>query len=114
MDSLKKIANIVVKTESIKQAKINTFLSRADRKAADVIETASVSGWSKAFNDYREYVEPIIYDNWDTNSDLPWDILDTGLKKKFLINELKKAKSAKTTSPCPVIDCKICKICKNN
>jgi radical SAM superfamily enzyme YgiQ (UPF0313 family) len=110
--SLKKIPNVALKVESVKQAKINAFLSRADRNAADIIKTAFKFGWTKAFKINQAYIEPIIYDTWDTALDLPWDIVNTGLKKKFLIKEFKKAKSAKTSPPCPVIDCNKCKICK--
>ena len=113
-NALKKIANVVVKIESIKQAKINAFLSRADRKAADIIEAAHAQGWTKTLKDNKKYIEPIIYNTWDTELDLPWDIVDTGLKKSFLIKEFKKAKLANTTLPCPIIDCKKCKICKKN
>jgi len=113
-DSLKKIANVVVKVESVKQAKINAFLSKADRKAADILELAHKLGWAKTFKDNNNYVESVIYKNWDTDSDLPWDIVDTGLKKSFLIKEFKRAKLAKTTIPCPIIDCKNCRICKED
>lgn len=113
-DSLKKVANVVVKSESVKNAKINAFLSRADRNAADIIETAYKFGWTKTLKNFKEYVNPVIYDTWDVNNELPWDIVDTGLKKSFLIKEFKKAKLAKTTLPCPVIDCNKCKICKHS
>ena len=117
-ESLKKVANVVVKTESIKQAKINTFLSRADRKAADYLEEAYKSGWTKVFkkniDDSIDYIESIIYKTWDTDIELPWDIVDTGLKKSFLIKEFKRSKLEKTSLPCPVIDCDKCKICKHN
>ncbi|MCP3953944.1 MAG: radical SAM protein [Desulfobacterales bacterium] len=113
-NALKKISNVVIKTESIKQAKINSFLSRADRNASDILEAAHKLGWTKAFTNYKEYIGPIIYDTWNIDFDLPWDIVDTGLKKSFLIQEYKKAKLAKTTPPCPVIDCKKCKICKQD
>ncbi len=111
-DSLKKVANVVVKTESIKQAKINAFLSRADRKAADYLEEAFRSGWTQTLKKDIDYVESVIHNNWDTDLDLPWDIVDTGLKKSFLIKEFKKAKLAKTSLPCPVIDCHKCNKCK--
>ena len=111
-DSIKRIANVTLKVESIKQAKINAFLSRADRNAADVIEDAIKVGWTKALKNHKDYADPIIYDDWDTDIDLPWDIVSTGLKKKFLKKELHKAEQFKTTLPCPMIDCKKCKICK--
>ena len=61
---------------------------------------------------HQAYIDPIVYDTWDTTIELPWDIVNTGLKKNFLIKEFKKAKLAKTSPPCPVIDCKKCRICK--
>ncbi|MCK5096580.1 MAG: radical SAM protein, partial [Desulfobacteraceae bacterium] len=113
-NSLKKIGNIVVKTESIKHAKINAFLSRGDRKAADVLEVAHKSGWTYALKKNADYIDSIVYQTWNTNLDLPWDIIDTGLKKNYLIKEFEKAKLAKTSVPCPVIDCKKCRLCKQD
>jgi radical SAM superfamily enzyme YgiQ (UPF0313 family) len=111
-DSLKKIANVTVKTESVKQAKINAFLSRADRKGSEFIEEAYKSGWTKALKKDQDYINFIIYKTWETDSDLPWDIVDTGLKKSFLVRELKRAELGKTSLPCPVKDCKECNLCK--
>jgi len=111
-NSIKAIANVVVKTESIKQAKINAFLSRADQRAADLLENAYKHGWTQTFRDNSTYIESIIYKNWNTDDLLPWDIVDTNLKKSFLKKEYKKAKLEKTSLPCPVKDCNECKLCK--
>jgi len=111
-DGLKKVGNVVIKTESIKQAKINALLSRADRHGADVLMAACKSGWTNALKTFKEYIDPIVYNTWDMESDLPWDIVDTGLKKDFLRKEYKRAKQGKTTRSCPGIDCNKCRICK--
>jgi len=111
-DSLRKVPNVVVKMESLKQSKINSFLSRADRRGSDYIELAYKQGWAKTLQKNDDYVNSVIYETWPIDSDLPWDIVDTGLKKSFLINEYKRAEQAKTTLPCPIKDCHECKICK--
>ena len=42
----------------------------------------------------------------------PWDIIDCGLNKDWLINEYNKAKNAQNTIPCEV-KCSNCGVCSN-
>ena len=51
-------------------------------------------------------------ENLDIYSQMPWDIIDTGIDKSWLINEYCKAKNAETTVPCEV-RCSGCGVCKN-
>ena len=108
---LKKIANININIESLKQAKIHALLSRGDQKAADVIECALKEGWTSAIRKNQEYCHSIIYKEKGVDDALPWDFLDNRVKKEFLVREFIKAKQEKQSAPCPMIDCKICKTC---
>ena len=42
----------------------------------------------------------------------PWGIIDTGINKKWLINEYEQAKATKTTVPCET-KCSNCGVCTN-
>ena len=95
-----------------------TFLegvfARGDRKLCDVIETAYRNGctfdswddkfkfdtWMNAFETCGVSTE--FYANRRRSYDeiLPWDHINSGIKKSFLISENEKAKKAETTGHC--------------
>ncbi len=95
-----------------------TFLegvfARGDRKLCDVIETAYRNGctfdswddkfkfdtWMNAFESCGVSTE--FYANRRRSYDeiLPWDHINSGVKKSFLISENEKAKKAETTGHC--------------
>ena len=88
--------------------------ARGDRKLSEVIELAWRKGckfdgwgdmflyetWLEAFEETK--VSPEFYANRKREYEeiLPWDHLDYGVSKKFLINENKKAHNAETTAHC--------------
>lgn len=88
--------------------------ARGDRKLCDVIETAwrkgcKFDGWDEYFDfdkwmeAFRECgVDPSFYSNRrrDFSEILPWDHLDYGIRKEFLIEENKKAYQSVTTPNC--------------
>ena len=53
-----------------------------------------------------------IYRRRSLNEVLPWDIIDAGIDKQFLIRELKKAKKGIVTPDCRVNNCHACGIKK--
>ncbi|MBU8912223.1 MAG: B12-binding domain-containing radical SAM protein [Desulfobacterales bacterium] len=108
---LKKIANVKLNFESLRKAKIHALLSRGDQKTADIIESALKDGWVPAMRNNKEYCHSIIYQKKPVNTPLPWDFLDNRVKKNFLAKEFIKAEQEKKSAPCPMIDCKTCKIC---
>lgn len=90
------------------------FLARGDRRAADVIETAYKKGciydaWSEYF-DYDKWKESFaecgididFYTLRERSLDeiLPWDFIDAGVTKEFLIREWKQAKGETVTPNC--------------
>lgn len=93
---------------------LEAVIARGDRKICDVIETAWKSGctfdswddkfkfdkWIAAFESCK--VSPEFYANRrrDYNEILPWDHINSGIKKSFLIAESQKAVNAKTTCNC--------------
>jgi hypothetical protein len=95
-----------------------TFLegvfARGDRKLCDVIEAAykngctfdswddkiNLEGWDKAFKDCG--IDTAFYTNRSRSYDeiLPWDHINSGITKAFLIKRNEKAKNAETTVNC--------------
>ncbi len=93
---------------------IEAVLARGDRRLAAALELACREGfkfdaWSEYF-DYdkwisvfeRSGVDPEFYANRRYSYDevLPWDIIDCGVTKEFLIRESKKAHEETTTPSC--------------
>ena len=108
---LKKIANLNINVESLKKAKIHALLSRGDQHTAYIIESALKDGWTSAMRKNSKYCNSIIYKKKDVNDPLPWDFLETRIKKQFLVKEFLKAKDETQSRPCPMIECKKCKTC---
>lgn len=93
---------------------LEAVFARGDRRLADVIETAWRSGchfdsWDEGF-DYDKWmiafenagIDPHFYANRKRNDDeiFPWDHIDFGVKKAFLLWENKKAYKNETSPNC--------------
>ncbi len=63
-------------------------------------EHFNAEGWETAF--VKSGIDPAFYTSRKREFDeiLPWDIIDSGISKKFLISEAKKAYDEKTTADC--------------
>jgi radical SAM superfamily enzyme YgiQ (UPF0313 family) len=90
------------------------FLARGDRRCAAVVEQAYKNGalydaWTETFHD--EYwqeafaktgVDVNFYTTRERSTDelLPWDFIDCGVSKNFMIREWENAKNGKVTPNC--------------
>ncbi len=63
-------------------------------------EHFNAEGWETAFA--KSGIDPAFYTSRKREFDeiLPWDIIDSGISKKFLMSEAKKAYEEKTTADC--------------
>ena len=97
-----------------KTAQIEGVLARGDRRLGKAIEAvyklgAIFDGWSEHFS-YDLWLEAFADGDIDINfyahreravdELLPWDFIDMGVSKKFLIKEWERAKNAQTTPNC--------------
>ena len=113
--------NVTYNWHDAETSLIEAALSRADRRAADVIEEVWRSGgrldawtdyfsfdrWMKAFE--KCGVDPAFYANREFSTDelLPWDVIDVGVRKAHLLRERQRCYES-TLSP----DCrKQCSAC---
>ena len=95
---------------------LEAVFARGDRRLADVIEYAWSNGstfdswheklenstWAEAFDHCG--IDPAFYANRRRNYDeiFPWDHMDVGIDKEFLIRENKKAHEGKPTAHCRI------------
>lgn len=105
---------------------LEAVFARGDRKLCDVLvkayeKGAKFDGWTEYFNIalWNEAFEECdidgdfyAYRERKYDEVLPWDIIDIGVQKEFLINENEKAKEAIVTPDCRQ-GCKNCGINKN-
>lgn len=115
------LSNVRTKKISVSYHKVNiSFMegvfARGDRRLCDVVEYAWKNGckfdswddsflfdvWMDAFE--KCGIDPLFYTSRrrDYEEILPWDHLDYGIRKQFLINESKKAYESKTTPHCRI------------
>lgn len=93
---------------------IEGLLARGDRRVSTVIENAYKSGalfdsWTDFF-DYNIWLDALdksncsldfyVYRKRSTDEKLPWDFIDIGTTKKFLIDELNNALAGRVTPNC--------------
>ena len=95
------------------------ILSRGDERLSRVIKRAWELGakfdawnehfswetWLKAFD--HEDIDPYEYLR-GREGELPWDFIDTGVRKEFLLKEYEKAMAGETTPDCRYGECQRC------
>ncbi|MCC6503431.1 MAG: radical SAM protein [Deltaproteobacteria bacterium] len=96
---------------SAKEAYMQAFLARADRRAAEIIEKASMHGWKKAMKGMEAFIEESVYSGRGKEEILPWDIIDHGVKKGYFWKEFQKGLEGRQTPPCDVGSCVRCGVC---
>ena len=93
---------------------LEAVLSRGDRRLADALEYAVRHGarldsWSEYFNNdtWMEAlaacgIDPDHYGTreWGEDEILPWDVIDVGIRKDYLLRERRRAKEGLTTPDC--------------
>lgn len=115
------LSSVKTKKISVSYHKVNiSFLegvfARGDRKLCDVVEYAWRHGckfdswddsflfdvWMEAFD--KLGIDPLFYTSRkrEYTEILPWDHLDYGIRKQFLIDENEKSKEAATTPHCRI------------
>ena len=123
-DNIRRWKKVELKEHRIKTSILEAVFSRGDRRLGAVLKEAYQQGarfegwldlfrfdlWEKAFEknglDYRRYLKAI-----PLEADLPWDIVNIGLKKTYLKEELKAAEEARYTPSCQDKECFSCHSC---
>jgi radical SAM family uncharacterized protein/radical SAM-linked protein len=103
-----------VKSHNEFMSLLEAAITRGDEKVGDVIEHAwragsRLDGWSECF-DFRTWEQAMDETGTDlrwyasgtrnTNDILPWDVIDTGIKKEFLFREYQSALQMQKTPDC--------------
>ena len=108
-----------------KIALLEAVMSRGDRRASRLVYDAYQKGakfdaWDESFNIDVWYecarelgldLDHEVTKQKEIGSTCPWEIIDSGLLKKFLIEEYNKAVQVIETAPCTEHKCHACGVC---
>jgi len=122
LSSLKKICHFEFHKPEI--SFIEGVLSRGDRRLANVISHVSDEGgyleawkdrfsferWLNAFKEFDVVPEKYISAR-GFHENLPWDHINSGIRKEFLINEFKNSFNGIQTKDCRHYECANCGVC---
>jgi radical SAM superfamily enzyme YgiQ (UPF0313 family) len=116
-DGLRKIPNINVHADVPRRAFLQGLFSRADRRVSVLLEKAvkNQENWPKTFKE--NILNPDFYVLRKRFEDeiFPWDFIEHGVDKSFLLKEYRRALDGKTSAPCPINEsCKICGACEKS
>ncbi|HBY20840.1 MAG: B12-binding domain-containing radical SAM protein [Clostridiales bacterium GWE2_32_10] len=115
-DEIKKVKQANYKYHDAKTSVVEGVLSRADRKIGKIIydvwkKGARFEGWSDHF-DYTKWQEAFLENGMsmdfyntrkrEVDEILPWDHINVGVSKKFLVKEKEKALRGEVTPNCKV------------
>ncbi|MBI2980089.1 MAG: radical SAM protein [Chloroflexi bacterium] len=84
-----------LKCESVAWSQVQAVLARGDTKLAEVLASVaevSLSGWRQAIEQCHLDIDRYLQ-GWNTTEELPWAMLDPGIKPGHLELELKRALS---------------------
>ncbi len=116
--------NIEVKHHSGDAGELEGIFSRGDARLAEVLLRAFRLGarfdaWTESFRPetwaqaFRESgIDPQSFlEARDPEAPLPWDRVDAGIDRGFLLSELGKSRSGETTPDCRIDACSECGVC---
>ena len=116
--------NINVKWHDAKMSFLEGIFSRGDERIGALLETAfrkgcRFDGWSEIlrFDLWQEAIAETGINPEDfmrereTNEILPWDNIDCGVSREFLLKEQQKSTNQTATADCRSDDCQDCGVC---
>jgi|Deesub1362A_J573_1020465.scaffolds.fasta_scaffold00045_158 radical SAM family uncharacterized protein/radical SAM-linked protein len=125
---LGRMKKLNVKTHNEDMSMLEAAFARGDERLAELLlaayeEGARLDGWSEAF-DFQKWLKAMEKTGIDAKEyatkqytkeePLPWEIIDIGIKKEFLLKEFDRAHSVELTEDCRRV-CTGCGLqCKGN
>ncbi len=110
---VRKIGNMNIIHDLPKRAYTQALLARGDRRIGKLIRAAHENGenWKKAAKTTAINTDFYVYRRRGFNERLPWDFIDIGVRKEYLMNEYQRALEGTFTPPCRVGSCRTCGVC---
>lgn len=111
---LKRVANVRVHSDLPRWAYVQALLARGDRQAAEILLSAldNQENWAHTFKTSARNPDFYVHRERHPDEILPWDFIDHGISKDYLLQEYRKALQGRTTPPCRVETCRACGVCR--
>jgi radical SAM superfamily enzyme YgiQ (UPF0313 family) len=113
-NGIRRIPNMKIHADPPGQSYVQALLARGDRRVAELLLSAHENrgDWARTFK--AAPFDPDFFARRERPLDerLPWDFIDSGIKKSFLAAEYRRALSGRPSPPCPLADCDVCGICR--
>ncbi len=111
--SISRIPNTRMNHESVRNAILQTFLSRGDRRIGHLLpQLAAGSNLKQLCRKTDLSLDFYVVRERGSDEFFPWEIIDQGVKRSYLWLEYQKGQLEKTTAPC-VPTCRRCGVCND-
>lgn len=112
-NGLKAVANVRINADVPRWAYIQAVLSRGDRRISRLLLAAhrNNGNWPQTLKSSPLNPDFYVYRKRELSEMLPWDFIDHGIKKKFLIREYEKSLGAEPSDVCRLGACNACGVC---
>ena len=111
--TLEREGGVQVNFDVPKWAYVQTLLSMGDRRVGSILRLSYEfkGDWARAFRHSDLNPDFFVYRPKGLDETLPWDFVDHGLRKDYLIKEYKLALKARESDECRVGECERCGVC---
>jgi len=111
--NLSKVGGVNATFDVPKWAYLQALLSLGDRRVGHILLLAHKykGNWSKAFRHSDVNPDFFVYRSKSFDEVLPWDFIDHGIRKEFLVKESKLALKEEESDGCDVGHCDRCGVC---
>jgi radical SAM superfamily enzyme YgiQ (UPF0313 family) len=109
---LRRLPNVKLQPDSVREATFQTILSRGDRRLAPVLEAVALRGvtLSKAMKEAGLSVD-MYYKILGRDTNFPWEVVGHRVRREYLWKEWNRASRAKQTTFCIPEICDRCGAC---
>jgi len=109
--AVSQLPNTRMISESIKMSRLQTFLSRGDRRIGQLLsELSAGTNLKQLCNKHDIDLESYVTAEQDEYHCFPWEVIDQGVTREYLWQEYMNARKGITTPPCAP-DCRRCGVC---
>ncbi|MCE5335167.1 MAG: TIGR03960 family B12-binding radical SAM protein [Desulfobacteraceae bacterium] len=113
--ALRKVPNVRVHFDLPKWAYVQALLARGDRRVSRFLEMVALNGlsWGEAMRDAELNSDFWIMRERGRDEKFPWEVIEHGISRRYLWEELQRAFETKSSPECPRDrNCRRCGVCR--